>query len=83
MPEPHSAARLVVSWLLPAQDQMTRSLTAMLVVAGVKTLPPLPTRTVASAAKQESGQTKHDKTAAAAAAPGKNLDKVFISLMQI
>jgi hypothetical protein len=54
---------LVVEWLMPAQAHITRSLTAMLVVAGVKTSPPLPTSTLAVAANPLSEQLKTASTA--------------------
>jgi hypothetical protein len=72
---------LVVEWGLATQVHITSSPTLMVTLVGEKRSVGFPTITLVLAAKLESEEAKHNKTAAAT--PGKVLNKDFISLLQM
>ena len=72
---------LVVEWKVAAQVHITRSPAAMVTTAGEKRSRGLPTVTLVLAANPDSGQPRHNK--AAAAPPGKNLNKAVMSFVRM
>lgn len=70
---------LVVEWGWATQVHITLSPALMVTLVGEKRSVGFPTVTLVLAAKPETAQARHDRNAAAAAAPGKNRNINFIS----